>query len=169
MLDLPYAALHWICPTPVTYPMPPYADNLPTLTTYPTPSSLSVCELPLAATPSAPLPNLQVHERFLFRMVPHMHRQLPKPEEGSSCPVVNAKLEKLTPSQLSSMQLDDMFHTFQNSPVSFICIAAQYVLIVRRYVILQPIFWNFFKSQKWLGNPCYTAFSCQHHLKSLCS
>ena len=42
-----------------------------TLTTYPTPSSLSVCELPLAMTPSAPLPNLQVHERFLFRTVPH--------------------------------------------------------------------------------------------------
>ena len=42
-----------------------------TLTTYPTLSSLSVCELPLAATPSAPSLNLQVHERFLFRTVPH--------------------------------------------------------------------------------------------------
>jgi len=42
-----------------------------TLTTYPTPSSLSICELPLAATPSTPLPDLQVHERYLFRMVPH--------------------------------------------------------------------------------------------------
>jgi len=71
MLDLPYAALCWICPTLVTYPTPPYTDNLPTLTTYPTPSSLSICELPLAETPSAPSPNLQVHERFLFRMVPH--------------------------------------------------------------------------------------------------
>jgi len=73
MLDLPYAALCWICPTPVTYPTLPYANNLPTLTTYPTPSSLSVCELPLATTPSTPSPNLQVHERFLFRMVPHMY------------------------------------------------------------------------------------------------
>jgi len=42
-----------------------------TLTTYPTPSSLSICELPLAMTPSAPSLNLQVHESFLFRMVPH--------------------------------------------------------------------------------------------------
>ena len=42
-----------------------------TLTMYQTPSSLSVCELPLAVTPSAPFLNLQVHERFLCRMVPH--------------------------------------------------------------------------------------------------
>jgi len=39
--------------------------------TYSTPSSLSVCELSLAMTPSAPLLNPQVHERFLLRMVPH--------------------------------------------------------------------------------------------------
>jgi len=50
------------------HPMP---TTYLTLTTYPTPSSLSVCELPLATTPSAPSPNLQVHERFLFRTVPH--------------------------------------------------------------------------------------------------
>jgi len=86
MLDLPYAALRWICPMLVTYPTPPYANNLPTLTTYPTPSSLSICELPLAVTPSAPSPNLQVHERFLFRMVPHIilislikHNSFPTP------------------------------------------------------------------------------------------
>jgi len=56
-LDLPYSALHQTCPTLVTYPMPTY--------TYSTPSSLSVCELSLAMTPSAPLLNPQVHERFL--------------------------------------------------------------------------------------------------------
>jgi len=40
-------------------------------TAYPTESSLSVCELPLAAIHSAPLPSPQVHERFLIRTVPH--------------------------------------------------------------------------------------------------
>jgi len=63
MSDLPYSALHQTCPMLVTYPMPTY--------TYSTPSSLSVCKLSLAATPSAPLLNPQVHERFLLRMVPH--------------------------------------------------------------------------------------------------
>jgi len=68
--NLPYTTLHQTftlhCPTLMTYL---------TLTTYPTLSSLSICELPLAATPSAPSSNLQVHERFLFRMVPHrIHR-----------------------------------------------------------------------------------------------
>ena len=65
MLDLPYSALHQTCPTPVTYPTLPY--------TYSTLSSLSVCELSLATTPSASLLNPQVHERFLFRTVPHKH------------------------------------------------------------------------------------------------
>jgi len=64
--DLPYTALHrrpsLHRPTPTTYLI---------LTTYPTLSSLSICELPLATTPSTPSPDLQVHERFLFRMVPH--------------------------------------------------------------------------------------------------
>jgi len=59
--DLPYSALHQTCPTLVTYPMPPY--------TYSTPSSLSICKLSLAATPSAPLLNPQVHERFLGRFL----------------------------------------------------------------------------------------------------
>ena len=51
------------------------------LTTYPTPSSLSVCELPLAATPSAPSLDLQVHERFLFRMDPHIISRISSPME----------------------------------------------------------------------------------------
>ncbi|KIJ91274.1 hypothetical protein K443DRAFT_115250, partial [Laccaria amethystina LaAM-08-1] len=42
------------------------------LTTYPSPSSLSVCKLPFAVTPSAPLPNPQVHERLPLRTVPHI-------------------------------------------------------------------------------------------------
>ena len=63
MSDLRYGALHQTCPTPVTYPTPTY--------TYSTPSSLSICKLSLAMTPSAPLLNPQVHERFLLRMVPH--------------------------------------------------------------------------------------------------
>jgi len=63
MLDLPYGALHQSCPMLVTYPTLPY--------TYSTLSSLSVCKLSLAATPSAPLLNPQVHERFLLRTVPH--------------------------------------------------------------------------------------------------
>jgi len=78
---------------PVTYPTLPYADNLPTLTTYPTPSSLSVCELPLAATPSAPSLNLQVHERFLFRMVPHIISRISSPTET---------LVKFLPCQISN-------------------------------------------------------------------
>jgi hypothetical protein len=40
-------------------------------TTYPSPNSLSVCELPFATTPSTPSPNPQVHERLPLRMVPH--------------------------------------------------------------------------------------------------
>ncbi|KIJ90014.1 hypothetical protein K443DRAFT_117222, partial [Laccaria amethystina LaAM-08-1] len=34
-------------------------------------SSLSVCELPFAVTPSTPLLNPQVHERLPLRMVPN--------------------------------------------------------------------------------------------------
>jgi len=72
----PYAGptLCWTCLTPVTYPM---LTTYPTLTTYLTSktystlSSLSICKLSLAATPSTPLLNPQVHERFLLRTVPH--------------------------------------------------------------------------------------------------
>jgi len=66
--DLPYTTLHQTCPTPVTYPMP---TTYLTPKTYSTPSSLSICKLSLAMTPSTPLLNPQVHERFLLRMVPY--------------------------------------------------------------------------------------------------
>jgi len=92
MLDLPYAGKL------------PYTDNLPTLTTYPTLSSLSVCELPLAATPSAPSLNLQVHERFLFRMVPHMdeHKSVDKEAQIDQPPppVSHTKMQDNIPASI---------------------------------------------------------------------
>ena len=61
--------------------------------------------------------------------------------------VVNMSGHKQSRHHLSSLQrrLDGTFYTSRNIPVSLVCIATRYVLITRRYNILQPILRIFFK------------------------
>ena len=96
------------------------------------------------------------HISHVFQTHSQLHSYInqtkPRPLQHSSAKIKHHHCECASGHKQSqhhpSLQhrLDDTFHTFQNSPVSFICVAARYILIVRRYDILQPILQIFFKS-----------------------